>query len=657
MSALASLLLVFVLPALAGGILLSGPAGDGDAGGKTAGVDVLIARGLACGLGAWLIGSGLITATVGVSATSAWIWDAIVATGSVAALLLPQGRSRLRTVLGPAARRLGVATGLTALVYAPLGYAVVRTSWSPLGSTPWYYYGLAQQVADAGSIPATSIEFATATPFLNDYHLFTTGTALFLVQDADNSITVITIVTLLGVVLLGVGAVVLASLLGAGRLASLLAVPVALATGIGPARLAAYRPEGFALGLTLLVVALAIDWLRRRDWRSLLAAVLIAAALSQVHGIAATAAAAMIVAAALVSLIRERSADQLQRAALLLVALLGAVVVTGLAFREASGTVHAGGLINTGGLADPTWEFFMAARDMPPSDPQSNGDMVVDTIRGMYLAWSWVWIVPALLLAGYGLFRRRRDPVVRRLVGFTAVALVGLAAVACVFMFAWQSYVPRRTGASRIVLEMSLLVPPFVAIGLASLARHVSERRQGRRFRSERSTLLACLTALSVLGMVAVFIIRGYNAGQHPSRSELEVWEALPVTSSDVILANGYTEGFIPDVTGAQGLLDGRAPYTFGDLLERANTLFRDAQAFFADPAAHWDYLADNGVTWIVVGNPDSESLGTANIWETPPNLTALEACAGLKRVVQHDTIAVFRVVDSGPGGCSPTSG
>jgi hypothetical protein len=653
MSALIGLVLVFALPAVAGSMLLAGPGrATPDDGPTASSPDVVIARGLACGLATWLLGSGLVTATVGVTAGWAWTWEAFVAALSIAALLLPRSRSRLRSVLAPAGRRIAECAGLAALVYVPLGYAVVRTSWSPLGSTPWYYYGLAQQVADAGSIPATSIEFATSTPFLNDYHLFTTGTALLLVQHADGPITVITIVTLLGVLLLGVGAAALTSSLGVGRLGSLLAVPIAVATGIGPARLAGYRPEGFALGMTLLVVALAIDWLRRRDWRSLLAAALLAAALSQVHGIAATAAVVLIAAAALVSVIRERLGEQLKRSGIMFVALLGAAVLTGLAFREASGTVHAGGLIDTGGLADPTWEFFGAARDEPPSMPQGNADMVIDTIRGMYTAWSWIWIVAILLLAGYGLYRRRQDPVIRQLAGFTVVSLVGLGAIASVFMFGWQGYVPRRTGASRFVLEASLLVPPFVAAGLASLAQHLAERRRTRLFPNERSRLLTSLAALSILGVATMFVIRGYNAPQAPSRDELATWRSLPLTSSDVVLSNAYTEGFIPDVTGAQGLLDGRAPYTFGSLLQRANELFRSAQAFFGDPSAHWDFVADNGVTWIVVGDPDSESLGTRNVWETPPSLTALDNCSGLELVVKTPTLAAYRVTEAGAGGC-----
>jgi hypothetical protein len=653
MSALASLLLVFVLPAIAGGLLLSGSIPDGAAGSKPdSRADVILARGLACGLASWLLGSGLLARTVDLTEGSAWAWDATVALASLIVLALPRSRAQLGAVLRPVSRRLAEAAGLTAIVFAPLGYAIVHTSWSPLGSTPWYYYGLARQVADAGTIPATSIEFSTTTSFLNDYHLFTTGTAMLLVQHSSGPMAVLTTMTLLAVLLLGIGAMTLASALGAGRLAALVAVPLAVATGIGPIRLAAYRPEGFALGLGLLLAALSIDWLHRRDWRSLVAAALLAATLSQIHGIAALTSGVLIAVAAVVSLVRGQRKEQLRRAGIALLALLGAVVVVGLVFREASGTVHAGGLVDRGGLADPTWEFFMAARDQPPSMPQGNGDMVVDSIRDLY-SWSWWWFVPILLLAIIGLVRRHRDADARRIVAFSLLSLVGMAAIAAVFMFGWQGYVPRRTGGSRIVLEASLVVPPFIAIGLQCLVRDMSEWRRRRVFSTESARAAVLLAAVSVFGVVSMSEVSAYDNSQEPTRDELAVWESLPLTSSDVVLANAYTEGFIPDVTPAQGLLDGRAPYTFGDLLDRANRLFRGAQAFFGDPAAHWDYIADNGVTWVVVGDPDTRSLSTGNVWETPSSLTALDGCAGLEQVVDDPTIAVFRVVDSGPGGCS----
>jgi hypothetical protein len=648
MSALAALLLVLILPSAAGVVLLSGATREDR---PPASPELVAARGVACGLAAWLLGSGILARTVGLTAPWAWTWSGVIGAASLVVLLLPRHRPQLRAVLEPVGRRLAAVSGLTLLVYAPLGYAVVSRSWSPLGSTPWYYYGLARQVAEVGAIPASSTEFGTTTSFLTDYHVFTTGTAALLVQDPGSPMTVLTIVTLVGVLLLGLGAVALTSALGAGRIGALLAVPVAVASGIAPIRLAGYRPEGFALGLALLLVAVGVDWLRHRDWRPLVAGALLAAILSQVHGIAAVTAGVMLAAAAVTFLIRGPRREQLVRTGLAFAALLAAVVVTGLAFREASGTATSGGLVDQGGLADPTWRFYVAARAEAPSMPPSNARMALDSLEQLY-AWSQWWIVPALLLAGYGLWRRRRDPVARQVVAFTVIALVGLAAVALVFMLGWKGYVPRRTGASRLVLEASLLTPPLIAIGLECLARLRWSWRGREYLPVLRRRLLVLLTVLSLFGVGWMIKVCSWDIGQAPSRADVALWRSLPVTSRDVVLANGYTEGFIPDLTGASGLLDGRAPYTFGDQMRRANSLFAGAQSFFDDPSQHWDFLAEHGVTWVVVGDPDAHSLGTGNVWDTPTSLGGLESCPGLERVASNGSLTAFRVTDPGPHGC-----
>jgi len=165
-----------------------------------------------------------------------------------------------------------------------------------------------------------------------------------------------------------------------------------------------------------------------------------------------------------------------------------------------------------------------------------------------------------------------------------------------------------------------------------------------------RPIVLAVLVACALVSSVGV---ARYDSTQALSRLDLAVWRSLPLEQDDVVLTNAYTEGFIPDVTDAEGLLDGRAPYTFGDLLHRANSLFRGAQDFFADPSAHWGYLRANDVLWVIVGEPSTFALSTGNAWSVPSTLHALERCRGLQRVVDDDPrITVFRVVNPSPAGC-----
>ena len=147
MSAIAGLVLVFVSAGIGGRCARLARVASRDTS-----ADVLIGRGVACGLTTWLLGSGLVTSTVGLSTSAAWVWCVAVGAASVVVLLVPAKPRPLARAGGAVGSRLAETVGLTALVYLPIAFVVVRTSWSPLGSTPWYYYGLARQVAEAGSI-------------------------------------------------------------------------------------------------------------------------------------------------------------------------------------------------------------------------------------------------------------------------------------------------------------------------------------------------------------------------------------------------------------------------------------------------------------------------------------------------------------------------
>ena len=139
-------------------------------------------------------------------------------------------------------------------------------------------------------------------------------------------------------------------------------------------------------------------------------------------------------------------------------ALLARVVVTGPGLPRGLRHRHAGGLVDRGGLADPTWEFFRAARDEAPSMPPSNLALVEQSIRELY-EWSDGGSCRCCCSRSSGC-GAGGDAAARRVVSFTLVSLVGLLALASVFMFGWQGYVPRRTGASRIVLEAQPAGPP-----------------------------------------------------------------------------------------------------------------------------------------------------------------------------------------------------
>ena len=167
------------------------------------------------GTGTWLISSGILARVVGVTATSGWIMTSVVAAASVGVLSLPGSlavlRDRARDALD-----LGIVLGLAAAVWWPVGVAALRVTWAPLGSTPWYYLEPADQVAENHFVPATSTEWGVTVPFLGDYHLFTTATAMLL-QQGGAGVGALHAVMVVAVALVACGAWALASALGAGR--------------------------------------------------------------------------------------------------------------------------------------------------------------------------------------------------------------------------------------------------------------------------------------------------------------------------------------------------------------------------------------------------------------------------------------------------------
>jgi hypothetical protein len=631
---LVALFLGLVLPGIAAGVLLtsftSAPSRPG----------ALLVRTLSLGVGIWLTSSAVLARTIEITEGSSWVSAAILTLVSLVVLVLPRSRAVLRVSLP----ELGYGAALllvTALTWLPVGTLVFGTTWAPLGSTPWYYWSLATKIADSGQVPDTTREWGTFLPFLGDYQFFSTATAMLLTQDGLDSVRAIQAVTLLSVVLIGCGAALLANALGSGRLASLAAVPIAVATGASALRLTSYRPESFALGLALLLVALCVDWFRHRERVSLAAACLLAAVLSQVHGIALVSAGVLVTAAALALWPRDGGLSHLRRCAASGLALAGSTLLAALVFGSASGAGYAGQLQDESGLADPTWEFVRAIDGDPPSIPPDNTEIARGAVEGMYQGTGW-WVGPLVVVATVllviGIIRRAGAS---RMLVLSILALIGLAAFAALFAFGWSSYVPRRTGAQRLVQEASLLTGPYVACGLACISAF------GLRLAWRQVVSVAVVVLLVAAGATASFRLEEQVASQRPPQEAVAALRDLRLPPRAVVLANAYTEGYIGQVTGAQGLLEGRAPYTFPRVLDRANALLRRAQSFYTAPAKHLDFLARHDVSYVVVANRRGYALASSNVFETPARASVLDRCPGFEPVLSDTRLRVYRVSPS----------
>ena len=92
-------------------------------------------------------------------------------------------------------------------------------------------------------------------------------------------------------------------------------------------------------------------------------------------------------------------------------------------------------------------------------------------------------------------------------------------------MFRWQGYAPRRTGASRIVLEASLLVPLLIAFGVGCLAGEgcaVGEVVHSCALGAGRPWWLA--GAACVVGILSLVGVARYDVRLAPSANDVRLW-------------------------------------------------------------------------------------------------------------------------------------
>jgi hypothetical protein len=207
-----------------------------------------------------------------------------------------------------------------------------------------------------------------------------------------------------------------------------------------------------------------------------------------------------------------------------------------------------------------------------------------------------VLIAAASLLACVALLhmRDRRATLIRSVlrVGVPLVVLMGVLLLFVLGSTAAETYVPRRTGPHRIAPYV-LLAYVLLPLGLASAAAWIAPQR--------RVLGLAVLTL--AVGLVAYTSYVGARdlPALRPTAIQLtELQRAraalTPVSGTrPLVITNYATEGLLPVLLDANGLLDGRLPYTNAPLRRRALRILRDTRALFlsADCARTDQYAPD----------------------------------------------------------------
>jgi hypothetical protein len=596
----------------------------------------------ASGLSVWFLGSEVLARLNVMTTTGAVAATVVVGVASLVVLLGP-GRRGLRTIAAePVLGELAVMLVAAVLVAIPMLLLVTKRLDTLNGPTPWYYLDLARAVVHAHGVPATSPEWATRLPFLDDYPAFTSGTALLLSVGGVKSMAAAQVVRMLTLVGVGAAAYLFARAVGATRAAAAVSLVALIVSTTYVGKIASYRPEATGYVLVFLVGALAKLWLDQRRNVDLALATIALLALSEVHGIGWLFGALIVGGLAIASVLFSHERRVALRAGVLLVGMLvGGWLVGNLVLGSGlSGANKLGGLPDADG-ADPTWHFvnLVAGRLVSRPAPSAAEAARRGITRG-FIGWGAWWylavvvVTLVLLLAVAWRGRAALRTAAREYVAMSIVVITGCVAVSVWFAVRWSTYVPTRTGWGRIVPLTFALLPAAIALVVSA----VSDKRV-------RAIAVAVVLVLGVATMVHGRDYYDQLERQQPARDTLAALRDLRLSPNDLVLTNAYSEGFVGAVPGARGVLDGRAPYSEPAALNHANQLLEQSVGFFADPAKHPLPPDAKGIDDVLVATSPSV-LGTPLLF--PTNAAALDALPGLKLVRVGPGFRLYSVVKPG---------
>ena len=600
---------------------------------------VTLAASVTVGLSVWILLSSVIVRAGLLVDTAIWIGAGLVlllSTGSVALPRLRAGRRRARAasrgshraprrrrvepvealVGGP--RRRVLLPLLTALVAAAPQLAIIIQRPDALVSpTAWYYWSTARELAVLGHVPESVQEWGQSVPAFTFHFGFSSSTALLSVASGDtDSLSAAQLVRLVTVLIFGLGTWCLARSLGGSDLTAAGATLIASSVQIYAIKLSSYRPEALAYGFACLAVALLIWGLRARD-RWLLAASLIGIlGVTQVHGLSALLALAMIAGSACAYVFGFLAAHESWRSRAVRISVFGVLAATSTVLANLlfigrwSDATTVQGLPSVGPDGDPTWAFALLVSaqpvlpDPPGADPPTLGAMATDSL-GAVLLGTPSWSVPALSVACLALgallcLRVRRA---RGVLTFGIISFLGLLGIAYLLAMTGDTYIPRRTGFTR-VLQLWPVLPPIVAAAIAALIPKQAPRRA--------AVALVAVAAVTVAALGAPDVLK-LGRGQ-PSGSQLVAVSRMPIKPDSTVLTNGFTQGYVTLWTPGFGLLDGHAPYLERDLLSRANEILMVTREYFRNPRRSPFPFDEYGVDYVLLAK-EPYALGTPAIF------------------------------------------
>ncbi|HEY3765827.1 MAG TPA: hypothetical protein VGL44_11785 [Gaiellales bacterium] len=505
----------------------------------------------------------------------------------------------------------GLAIG--ALVF--LAIAIVRLRSSPLLNFemfgPWRYWADGLEIADAGKVPAQTLQWGTTwTPtvskvVLNSYHAalsYAIGRAPLPAMGA-----------LLWVASTGLAAGLwaLGRELGLRRLAPLLPLlTLAVLNDELRRNLDVYTAENVGRMVAVCALVLAVRALRDRDgWKEPALAALLFGAGFATHGVPVV---ALMVAMGWYAVARgllDRAwrpvllrlvAIAATAAALTLVVLLGSGGSIG--FQGASG---ASSYSSFGRGVDPTASLLTGTVRHTPAGhghwyvrPAAIMHDFTESATTLKRAPAWlVWLLPIVAVAAAVLMLRRFPAELAPLGLVAAGSAATLLAIAFLFSYRYRTQIPGRFGIDREFDYVPLvLLPAALALGEAAVGR----------LRAVRAwiPIAVVLAAIAVPAVAVAATVGPSRTGwQQNGRASVAVldWVDEHEPCGARILPDRVTLGTFAAATGRVSVVEGMGPYLRPAMLHTVLRMVLQAHRFFEHPASGGALLRRLGVSEVLV--------------------------------------------------------
>jgi len=523
-----------------------------------------------------------------------------------------------------------------------------------LGAPRYVYYLNGIEIANAGRVPAATLEYGQSWPPATDKIFLDafTGIPVLINHNVAIGPGVLLWVSTVGSAL---GLWATAWELGLRRTGALLPLLVMsnhqILNTLVSADFTDYRSENFGRAIAFCALAVGIYAIRQRRWLPAVIAGILLAAATGSHLIPAVLVVIAICIVGVIELIR-RDADQgrlaIVRNTVVLLAVTGGF---GIVIR-----LLAGGTFGLTGASNPS-SYHIIHKSFDPTAYLFSGQFLsraaashrvwyippVQAIESImaangidWAAWG-IWLLfGGCLAAAVLLFLFARTDV--RVAGLTGAGIIaGVIALALAFDYHYHVYIDATAGERRF--------RDFVSLGLILIALGLIEGLL--ELLATRWARLSAAIAVAVVVALAAWLLPGSTvAGAQQTVSDQRVqfvdWVRTHTPCNARFLVNQRTEGALTALTGRFALLEGMGPFLRPDKLPYVVNLMLRARHFFMNPAENEAFLAQHRITYVVIA-----LRGGLLGYQGPTGHTDIPGLDGsrfLRRVLTTSSFIVYQV-------------